>query len=225
MRKDIEIKVPTDWSAITLKKYFELKRDLDVYGDEENGHLATLLHHLCGVTPYMIPKLPTDVLSSIKSDLASFMGETNLPLKRIITVDGVKYGFEPNLSKMEYGAYLDITKWDNIGIDENWPKIMSILYRPVTEQHNGLYNIKSYDGEHNESTWLNVGMDVHFGALSFFFHLLGDLLKDIQNSLKEAEEVHPNIKSTLGKNGEVIKQLFNSPITISPSLILSLKGS
>jgi hypothetical protein len=223
MKKEIEIKVPTNWSAITLKKYFELKRDLDAYGDEENGHIATLLYHLCGVTPIMITKLPSDVLNSIKVDLASFMGETNLPLKKFITIDGVKYGFEPNLSKMEYGAYLDITKFDTITINENWTKIMSVLYRPVTSSVNGMYSIESYDGYKNEDKFLEVGMDVHFGALSFFFHILTDLLNDILNFSKE-EELHPNIKLTLERSGNLIKQLYNLPVTISPSLILSLKG-
>ena len=224
MKKEIQIKVPTDWSAITLKKYLELQRDIEVYGEEESGYVATLLYHLCGVTPELILKLPSDVLGEIKVDLAGFMGETELPLKRFITIDGVEYGFEPNLSTMEYGAYLDITKYQNITIDENWSKIMSVLYRPVKSKLLTQYEIETYEGVNNHEKFLEVGMDVHFGALFFFLHTLMDLVRGILNSSENMEKYPQSIKSDLVKNGEVIKQLFNSPQTISPSLMLSSKN-
>ena len=40
--------------------------------------------------------------------------KTDYPLQRNITIEGVEYGFEPNLSKMPYGAYLDISNFDTI---------------------------------------------------------------------------------------------------------------
>jgi len=209
MEKEIKIVVPKNWSAITLKKWLELQKDLKAYGDEENAYVATLLHHLCGVQPQWIHQLETETLLNIKADLFSFMGKNDLPLQRIITIDGVEYGFEPNLSKMSYGAYLDIVKWDNIQIDENWSKIMAVLYRPLTKKNGKMYNIQPYKGIEEEEKFLNVGMDVHWGALFFFVHLLEDLQNDILNSLMESEELHPNIKSILQRSGEIIKQSYN----------------
>ena len=222
MRQEIEIKVPQDWSAVTLEQYLRLQKDLKVYGEDDVAYIATLLYHLCGVKPTMIPQLPTDVLNSIKTDLRGFMGDANYELQRIIKVDGKKYGFEPNLSKMSYGAYLDITKWENITIDKNWNKIMSVLYRPVVSERAGFYTIEPYDSENaNPELFDSVGMDIHFGTLFFFLHTLTDLVNDTLNSLKE-EELPLSIKSILGKNGELIKQLYNYREMISPSLMISL---
>ena len=222
MRQEIEIKVPQDWSAVTLEQYLRLQKDLKVYGEDDVAYIATLLYHLCGVKPTMIPQLPTDVLNSIKTDLRGFMGDANYELQRIIRVDGKKYGFEPNLSKMSYGAYLDITKWENITIDKNWNKIMSVLYRPVVSERAGFYTIEPYDSENtNPELFDSVGMDIHFGTLFFFLHTLTDLVNDTLNSLKE-EELPLSIKSILGKNGELIKQLYNYREMISPSLMISL---
>ena len=222
MRQEIEIKVPQDWSAVTLEQYLRLQKDLKVYGEDDVAYIATLLYHLCGVKPTMIPQLPTDVLNSIKTDLRGFMGDANYELQRIIKVDGKKYGFEPNLSKMSYGAYLDITKWENITIDKNWNKIMSVLYRPVVSERAGFYTIEPYDSEKaNPELFDSVGMDIHFGTLFFFLHTLTDLVNDTLNSLKE-EELPLSIKSILGKNGELIKQLYNYREMISPSLMISL---
>ena len=225
MKKELEIKVPTDWSAISLKRYLYMQKDMELYGEEENGQAAVLLHHLCGVEPTLISQLPIDIIENIKKDLSGFMGETNLPLKRIIKVDGKEYGFEPNLSNMSYGAYLDITRWEQITIDKNWAKIMAVLYRPIKSKTLDFYEIEPYDAEKaNPFIWENVSMDIHFGALFFFVHTLTDLLNDILSSLEKETELPPNIKSILGRNGKVIRQLFNLQKTISPASMLSLKS-
>ena len=222
MKKEIDIKVPTNWSGVTLTQYLKLQKDIKVYGDDEIAYVATLLYHLCGVEPEWIPQLPTDVLNSIKTDLRGFMGDNNYPLQRIIKVNGKDYGFEPNLSTMAYGAYLDITKWEEITIDKNWNKIMSVLYRPVTKRNGALYQIEPYDSTKSEPELFDtIGMDVHFGAMFFFLRTLTDLVNDILKSLKEAE-LPPNIKSTLEKNGEVIRQLYNYQEMISPNSMISL---
>ena len=222
MKKDIEIKVPTNWSSVTLTQYLRLQNDLVDYGDDEIAHTATLLYHLCGVKPDWIPQLPTETLNSIKMDLRGFMGMTDFPLKRIIEINGKQYGFEPNLSTMAYGAYLDITKHEIINIDKNWNKIMAVLYRPIVKKTGPLYTIEAYDSNKvNPTLFDEVGMDVHFGAMFFFLHTLGDLVNDTLNSLKEVQ-LPPNIKSTLEKNGEVIRQLYNYREMISPNSLMSL---
>lgn len=207
--KELEIKVPQNWSKITLGEYLKFQKDLEVYGEEETGYMACVLHHFCKIEPHYIPQLPSDVFQNIKEDLSRFIGNTQHDLQRIITIGGKKYGFEPNLSKIAYGAYLDITKYDDITINENWAKIMSILYRPITSQTLTQYNIEAYKGVSDWEKFLDVPMDVHFGALHFFFLLSEDLVKDILNSLKEEAELQPHIKSILAKNGEAIKQLYN----------------
>jgi hypothetical protein len=209
MEKEIKIVVPTQWSAITLKKWLELQKDLKTYADEETAYIACILHHLCDVEPQWITQLETDTLLNIKADLFSFMGKNDLPLQRIINIDGVEYGFEPNLSRMAYGAYLDIIKWDNIQIDENWHKIMNILYRPIVKKANNLYDIEPYTGGGGEEKFLNVGMDVHWGTLFFFVHLLEDLQNATLNYLMQSEELPPNIKSILQRSGEIIKRSYN----------------
>ena len=224
MKKEIQINVPTDWSAVTLEQYLLIQKDLEVYGKEENGKTAVLLHHLCNVEPSLIPKLPSDILFKIKEDLAGFMGQTDFNLQRIITINGKEYGFEPNLSKMEYGAYLDITRFETINIDKNWNKIMSILYRPISSKRNKFYEIVGYDSDKtNPELFDNVSMDIHFGAYFFFLHTLTDLTNDILNSLNQVE-LPPNIRQTLEKNGEVIKQLFNYRTMTSPNSLLYLRN-
>jgi hypothetical protein len=182
---DLEIKVPQNWSAVPLKKYLTLMEDMDTYKDTEEAVEAALFYHLCNVPPNYLSKLDISIYTDIRNELYKLINISDSPLKRIITIDGKKYGFEPNLGEMEYGAYLDLMKYKEVKIDENWAELMSILYRPVTSQIGELYEIETYKGKLDKELFMNVPMDVHFGAMFFFLHMYLDLLKDIQNSLKK----------------------------------------
>ena len=209
MKKEIKIVVPTKWSAVTLKQYLALQRDLKVYGEDENAYVACLLHHLCGFSAEYLHNLDTETFIKIKKDLTGFMTNTDSDLQRFIKIDGVEYGFEPNLSKMSYGSYLDITKHDTFAIDENWAKIMSILYRPVKRKSMGTYEIEEYTGKNNEALFLEVPMDVHYGALFFFVRLLTALPSVILKSMMDSEKLPQSIKSVLERSGKITAQLSN----------------
>ena len=206
--KEIELNVPTEWSDIKLKKWLELQKELENYKDDEEAISALMLYHLCGLQPEYAGGIAVDDYITIKTDIANFINNVDLPLQKFIYIDGVEYGFEPNLSNMTYGAFADITKYNTIQIDDNWASIMSILYRPVDKRQGDMYTIKPYTGELNPKLFLEVGMHIHFGCLFFFVNLWKDLQASILKSMTEME-VPPNIKSILGKNGERIQQLLN----------------
>ena len=214
MQKEINIKVPTSYADITLKSYLALQKEMENYKDDEEAVTAVMLYHLCGLDPLYLKGIAVEDYTLIKTELGSFIGNVELDLQKIIEIDGVEYGFEPNLSNMSYGAYSDITKYQQIQIDDNWANIMSILYRPVTKKVKDMYTIEAYSGELNGEKFLNVGMDVHFGTLFFLLNLSTDLLKDILNSSMEME-VHPSIKQILQRNGQLTQLLTNWPKAIS----------
>jgi hypothetical protein len=206
MKQQITIEVPTEWSAVKLSKYIELMRDMKSFEDDEEAQTATLFYHLCGLQPNILPKLDAETFLRIKDNLYSFVGNNQLPLQQKITIDGVQYGFYPNLSKIEYGAYVDISKYNEMSLDDKWAEVMSILYRPITKEVGSLYEVEPYSGEIDKEKWLDVTMDVHFGAWFFFINLSKDLLKGILNSTKEVG-LPPNIKSILERSGEIIQLL------------------
>lgn len=218
MKKEIEIKIPTSYGDVPLKRWLELQKDMKAYEDNDEAVGALMMYHLCGLDAKYLKGLPIETYNLIRDELNAFIGNVELPLQKFITIDGVEYGFEPNLSKMAYGAYADISKFETIQIDENWAKIMDILYRPVTEKKGDMYSIKTYTGETDYKKFLNVGMDIHFGALFFLLNLQIDLLNFTLNSLKEVELPH-NIKQILVRSGEHMQPLLNWQKGISLNLI------
>lgn len=204
----ITLTIPSDYSEITLKQWLVFLKELENYKDNDEATTSLLLHHLCGLDYKYIAGLSVSDINIIKNELSSFISNTELPFQQFITIDGKEYGFEPNLSNMSYGAYLDITKWDTFTIDDNWTKIMNILYRPVVSKQGALYTIKPYDGTGDADKFLEVGMDVHFGTLFFLLNLSTDLLSATLKSLK-VTELHPSIKSILERSGKDIPRLLN----------------
>ena len=224
MVKEVELRIPTSYEDITLKKWLVLQNELKSYEDDEEATLALLLLHLCNLPVQHLKGLGVDDYNTIKNELGAFLGNTDLPLQRFITIDGVEYGFEPNLSQMTYGAYSDITKFQQIQIDDNWAKIMSILYRPVDKKVlNKYYSIKPYSGKVDSTKFLDLGMHIHFGALFFLFNLLTDLLKDTLKSTMEME-LPPNIKPILQRSGHHMLQLLSLPQGTLPNSIQLLKN-
>jgi hypothetical protein len=208
MIKEITLTVPTDWSGVTLKKYLTLQKDMKNYGDDEEAQTALMLSHLCGLNAEYINSLSIEDYNTVRMALEGFITNTEYPLQKIIKIGDKEYGFEPNLSQMAYGAYVDISKFGELTIDDNWPKIMSILYRPIVSKKGDMYTIEAYKGDIDEKLFLSVNMDVQFGALFFFVNLLTDLLSATLKYLK-VTGLPPNIKLILEKSGEITKRLLN----------------
>jgi hypothetical protein len=217
MKKSITYTVPTDWSDINLKKWLELQKELENYKDDEEAQGAVMLNVLCGISADIIPHLPKGKFDSVKERINKLPDPTKLPLKRFVVIDGVEYGLEPNLSEMTYACYADITQYETAGIDKNWGKIMSILYRPVVRKLNGLYEIEPYRAKIDDSIWLEQGMDLHFGTMFFFLATSMDLYKDTLKFLR-VEGIPPSIRQTLEKSGRLIIQFMNSQTEIYQGL-------
>ena len=218
MKKELELTLPTSYGDITLKQWLELQKEIKNYEGDEEAISAIMFQHLCGLDPTYFKGLSMDDYVTIREALNSFMTKVELPLIPKIFIKDVEYGFEPNLSKMTYGAYADISKFDSIAIDDNWAKIMNILYRPIVHSKGDMYSIKPYDGDLYWEKFLDVPMDVHFGALFFLLNLQSDLVSSILNSLKE-EELPPNIKPILARSGQLIQQSLNLPTETSLNLM------
>ena len=217
MKKAVEIKVPNDYSAITLRQYLKVQKDLKNYEGDEDAQNAFLIYNLCGLTPELTKGLDSTTLLGITADLNKLMSKSDYELQRFKTIEGVKYGFEPNLSEMPYGAYLDISKFDEITLDKNWPQVMNILFRPVTQTRMGvLYDIEKYKGADpfEEDKWLDVTMDFHFGCFFFFTRIYKDLLQGILSSLKATGEIPDSMNKILQESGEAIQALSNLQMKI-----------
>jgi hypothetical protein len=106
---------------------------------------------------------------------------------KFITIDGIKFGFHPNLKSITFGEWLDC-----IEFSKNYPhtidRLMAVLYRPVTSEINDVYTIEDYDSNKNEhyaKLMRKVKLPLVNGCMLFFSTLTRDLLNNFPVYLEE----------------------------------------
>ena len=106
--------------------------------------------------------------------------ESITKLKRIIEINGIEYGFHPDLDSISLGEYADIEQFIKNGIEKNLPELMAVLYRPVKEKKNDIYIIDAYDGDIRLRTEEMKQMSAQqVQSALVFFYTLGKELSEI----------------------------------------------
>lgn len=168
----VEISVPTSLDEVTLDQY---QRFAAIDPNSEYDFMARkMLEIFCGVSDTLKVK-KKDVDAVYKSLTAAL--ERKYPLIPIFKLDGIEYGFIPNLEDITLGEYIDL---DHL-ID--WPDLhkgLAVMYRPVTERHKDKYKIEEYESSSKYSEVMKKApASVAIGALVFFWALSYDLLSVI----------------------------------------------
>ena len=127
MKQTIKVLALTEWKDVTLKKYLEMMADIEAYKEDEEAVTALMLHHLAGIPYEELTNVSAESYNILKQKISKFLKTEDMPLEKFVTINGKEYGFEPNLSKMTYGAYADITRYETISVDTNWKNIMKSM--------------------------------------------------------------------------------------------------
>ena len=61
------------------------------------------------------------------SRIAELQQKQDTKLKRIIEIDGIEYGFHPDLDSITLGEYADLETFIKNGIEKNLPEVMAVL--------------------------------------------------------------------------------------------------
>jgi hypothetical protein len=129
--------------------------------------------------------------------------------KQTFKLNGVHFGFIPNLDDISYGENKDITSYIN-----DWKsmhKAMAVLFRPIDQKQGSKYRIEQYKGSHIHSELMKqMPLDIVFGSMVFFYNLTNELLKAIPNYL-QGELTREQMQGQISvENGEVIANYIHS---------------
>jgi len=143
-------------------------------------------------------------------------------------LQGIEFGFIPNLDEISYGENKDITTyindWQQMHIAmsvlyttyiNDWQKMhiaMSVLYRPVTQkQGSKKYLIEPYNGKMKYAELMKqMPLSVVMGSMVFFYNLTNELLNCIPSYLEKATAMALKNKEISAENGEAIRRLTSS---------------
>lgn len=173
------------WEDVTLEKWSKI---INSQTKSKTKEALDTISVLSDIPAKLIKELKISDVSVILSKIADLQSKANSRFKRIIKVDGIEYGFHPDLSEISLGEYADLETYIQNGIEKNLPNIMAVLYRPIVEKKNKLYTITSYDGSgvrvRAEKFKKMKANDVN-SSLVFFWHFVKKLLLTMPSYLME----------------------------------------
>jgi hypothetical protein len=179
-----EFKLIDKWEDVTIETYSKLMTFTN--GTKSSEALETLTE-LSNIPKELLNQLELKHIVLMLEKLSHLQSQEDTTLKNIIEINGVEYGFMPDLDSISLGQYADIETFIKNGIDKNLPELMAVLYSPIKLKKNDIYIIEPYDGDirlRAEEMKQMSATQVH-SALVFFYHFGSVLLTTLQLSLIE----------------------------------------
>ena len=191
-----DIELPEKLNDLTLKQWQDIT---SIESDDEEFYMYRILNIVYKIKGVKIEDLKNYDLE-LMSDAIRELLKIDPVFENRFKLGGVEYGFIPNFDDITFGELVDL---DECADKENYHKLMSILYRPITKtQSGGRYKIEKYKGIDDLS---EMPLGIALGAVGFFLTLGAQLLSDTLNSLT-GEEVAQAQKQGTQKSGDGILQ-------------------
>jgi len=214
----IEINVPTSLSEVTLGQY---QKFLKIAEENPEGNFlnAKMIEIFCGIPLSDSYKLKMSSVTAIIDILNELLSQTPKRVEQF-TMNGVQYGFIPDLDEMSLGEYVDLdgsaSDWNNMHI------AMNVLYRKIKIKKSGKYNIVDYNVE-NPEKMKDMPLDAAIGSLFFFYNLGMELSKHTILSSSNQAEMEAYQEHLISEtNGDGISQFMVSLTEILQDLKISL---
>ena len=129
------------WNDVTLDKWVKL---INKKNETKSEEAINTISVLSDIPKKLVKELGINDIANILQRIAKMQEETISKLKKIIKVNDIEYGFHPNLEEITLGEYADIETYLKNGIENNLPKLMAVLYRPIIEKDEDSYSIEAY---------------------------------------------------------------------------------
>ena len=213
----IKINIPTSLKDITLRQYKKYLKLEDSVEDERFLN-AKMIEIFCSVPLDKVMLLKVKDSTEISGIISDTFEEKPSLVKRF-ELNGVEYGFQPQLDELTLGEYIDLDTF--IGDWDNMEKAMNVLYRPIIVKLKDKYNIDKYVVG-NEEFLLDMPMDAVLSSIFFLWNLGLDLSKAMANYLEEGETEALTQYLNSQKNGDGINQFIHSLKEMLDDLKISL---
>jgi len=201
----VKITVPTSLKDITLQQY---KRYLKIQEKVTDDRFlnAKMIEIFCGVELKDVMHLRFKDSEEIISIITALFDNKPSLVERF-KLNGVEYGFHPQLDELTLGEYIDLDTF--IGDWENMEKAMNVLYRPVLVKVKNKYSIEEYIVG-TEKNVIDMPMDAVMSSIFFLWNLGLDLSKNMTSYLEVAETKTLTHFLSSQKNGGGINQFTDS---------------
>jgi hypothetical protein len=202
----MRVVIPTDLKEITLSQYKRYQKVVTDNTDDETYICIQMVAIFCNIEVADVMKLPAIEFADIVKTISQTLDQSPA-LTRTFKMNGVNYGFIPNMERISLGEHATIDTC--MGKDELTELMLSVMYRPIKRKAGEYYEIEEFTGD--ESLALNfkdTPMHIVRGAMVFFWSLFSELLNHTLCSIpKMAAREKLNLEEVLPNDGDGINLL------------------
>lgn len=200
----MEIQVPTSLDDITVEEYQKFAAINTEDADKDFLMLKTIEIFL-GVDLETANAFPAGVAEDLSNEIAEVLNQKQ-DFQDRFTLNGIKYGFIPNLEEMTLGEFIDLD--EGLKSVKDLHKVAAVMYRPIERERGDLYSIKPYTGSIElQREMRKAPIGVISAAVVFFYRLGNELSLDFQIYLqklaKKAQTSHQRDNSLLDMVGSI----------------------
>ena len=177
----VKLSIPNTLNEITLGQYQEFSK-LDLKKEAEVQ--SKMIEIFCKVPKEVVRSMKASDITEICTIINAMFDVEHILINRF-ELNGIEYGFIPDLENISFGEYVDLDTF--MGDNDNLHRAMNVLYRPIDLKQGQRYTLKEYDPDTNEEA-KNYPLDACFGAMVFFYNLGRDLSTVILNSSSKQNE-------------------------------------
>lgn len=194
----MKLKIPGDGSQITLQQFMDYQNAVD---DVERVMV------IINKSREYCESLKADSIQTIITLFAEVIDSSSSKFERVAMVNGKRLGFIPDINGMTFREHVDLDSYAKViwhlngKVDyKEFPALMAILFRPVTEQVGDFYNIQKYDSSKTSDYMpevLGLTLEQVNGALVFFSSIGAELVSNSLDYLDKmmttelSEIIHP----------------------------------
>lgn len=220
----MKVTVPTDIDAIELGQFQKWSLANTEDADKEFLLFKTI-EIFCGLDMRVVSQFPLEQAEDIAEEIFAVLDQKK-PFQNRFTLDGVEFGFVPDLEAISIGEYIDLE--NGLKDVKEFHKAAAVLFRPIVKSSGPLYTVESYNPN---SEVVNRAKTFPMGAVSsaivFFYNIANELQGDFrayswsQRVKMDSLTIQQMLSSV--KNGGGIKASTPSQEVTPPKLKLQQK--
>ena len=137
----MKIQVPTHINDITLEQYQKFAL-INTEEQDKEFFMFKTIEIFCGVDISLVSKMRLKDAESISNEVLEVLN-TNIPFTNKFELEGVKYGFIPDLQQISLGEFIDLE--EGLADSKSFHKATAVMFRPIMKEAGELYTIDGYE--------------------------------------------------------------------------------
>ena len=205
----MKISVPTHINDITLEQYQRFAK-INTEEQDKEFFMFKTIEIFCGVDIALVSKMRLKDAESISNEVIEVLN-SNIPFTNRFELEGVKYGFIPDLQAISLGEFIDLE--EGLADSKGFHKAAAVMFRPIVKEVGELYTIDGYEASTDmHHIMKQAPLGVISAAIVFFYNIVKELQRDLedysQGSQEEMTTILEKLNSQKSTDGLTLYTLF-----------------